>query len=440
MNRRYSTLRRKRQLHFLEQILEETHETTSPNTHAAGDTTGNDKGHNNDNIDKVEGEISSDFEEWKARFDKDIQGEDRHDGNGDNNENKNDIHDRDVRFYLDMFGLKQFTVDDSSEAITEAEKTTRSENDDTCNLNDNKEYGMDDESLADDWDIIEIDVFGASESPEKVTIDRTELDDLDRNFEEEESMAIDIYTDDISLENDQIRDTREHTSNRILTEIKFSERETIVDHHRGDKIDDHIVVDDDGEEEGDDENDCGQDSDDDSDDNYSDDEYNECEDDDSDSDSDTDSDGNYDCHQDDDIILDANRRDTARVDEGQNYKTDAERIKEKSKQRHKDVEKRIRRHIEEIEHKMKVLKRKERRKRKRCTYCRHSGDIADFQPQLNIKPIQRSKRLAEPIRHAILKRHALRSAWAGFKGSCCGKGCWSRWKWVNIKRVLSDYW
>ena len=115
-----------------------------------------------------------------------------------------------------------------------------------------------------------------------------------------------------------------------------------------------------------------------------------------------------------------------------------------NKRYHKDIERRIKRHIEEIEHKMAILKSKEQKKRKRSTKCKKSTtkktEHCEPLPKMKIHPIKRTKRLAQPIRCAVLKRHTLKNALRGWKGSCCGKGCWSRWAWVNMKRVLSDYW
>lgn len=58
---------------------------------------------------------------------------------------------------------------------------------------------------------------------------------------------------------------------------------------------------------------------------------------------------------------------------------------------------------------------------------------------VNICPIRRRKRSAQPIRNALLVRTAMCKAWKGMLGSCCGKGCWATWKWVNLRRVISDY-
>ena len=113
------------------------------------------------------------------------------------------------------------------------------------------------------------------------------------------------------------------------------------------------------------------------------------------------------------------------------------------KRQRKDIERKIKRHIEEIERKMAILKYKEQRKRKRLTKCKKAGTVSTVDeplPRINIHPIKRSKRLAQPLRCAVLKRHTLKNAWRGCRGSCCGKGCWSRWAWVNLKRVISEYW
>ena len=115
-------------------------------------------------------------------------------------------------------------------------------------------------------------------------------------------------------------------------------------------------------------------------------------------------------------------------------------LKFRRKDRHKDIEAHIKKHIMEIQRKMALLKQRENKKRKRYTKCINSNTANSPVKQLQIQPIKRSKRLAEPIRCAILKRRALRNAWQGCRGSCCGKGCWAKWGWVNIKRVLSDYW
>ena len=435
MNRRYSTSRRKRKLHFLEQILEEPDENISADVHAIGDTNANNKCKRNEEDDNFE-EGPSDFKEWKAKFDKEILGEEGNEANGDTDENKNDMHDKDVKFYLDMFGLKHFSVDDGSAASTNNKATSIPEDDDTVNKENKKECHMDDTSLTDDWDIIEIDVFGTSESKDNDRAESSDLDEFDLNGGKEEYMEIDTSMDYDCHENDKM--TKPNFIN-ILDSPEVNGSKNLFDDWNVDDI---------SEDNNDDTEGCDEDSDEKSDDEDSDDDdedsNDDCNSDDESDDGDSldDEDDTYVTHQDEYIanITDENYRETEGLDEEQNSQTDAECIKERSKRRHKDVEDRIKKHIEEIERQMKVLKRKGQRKRKRCTYCKHSKDDLDFQPQLSIKPIERSKRLAEPIRHAILKRHALRSAWAGFKGSCCGKGCWSRWKWVNIKRVLSDYW
>ena len=438
MNRRYSTSRRKRKLHFLERILEEPDENISADVHAIGDTIAINKCKGNEEDDNFEGG-PADFEEWKAKFDKEILGEEGNEANGDRDteENNNDIHDKDVKFYLDMFGLKHFSVDDGSAASSNNKMTSIPEDDDSVNKENKKECHMNDASLTDDWDIIEIDVFGTSDSKDSNRAAASDLDEFDLNGGEEEYMEIDTSVDYESRANSRV--TKPNSINRsTASEVNGSENlfnDWNVDGISENNNDDTEGCDEDSDEKSDDEGSDDDDEDNDDDDDNSDDESH-------DGDSEYDEDDTYVTHQDQYIanITDKNYRETEGLDEEQNSQTDAECIKERSKRRHKDVEERIKKHIEEIERQMKVLKRKGQRKRKRCTYCKHSRDDLDFQPQLSIKPIERSKRLAEPIRHAILKRHALRSAWAGFKGSCCGKGCWSRWKWVNIKRVLSDYW
>lgn len=58
---------------------------------------------------------------------------------------------------------------------------------------------------------------------------------------------------------------------------------------------------------------------------------------------------------------------------------------------------------------------------------------------VNVRSIIRTRRSAQPIREALLVRTAMNKAWKGLLGSCCGKGCWATWKWINLRRVISDY-
>ena len=58
---------------------------------------------------------------------------------------------------------------------------------------------------------------------------------------------------------------------------------------------------------------------------------------------------------------------------------------------------------------------------------------------VNIHPIRRRRRTAQPIRNALLVRSSMKKAWKGALGSCCGKGCWATWQWMNMKRVMNDY-
>lgn len=92
------------------------------------------------------------------------------------------------------------------------------------------------------------------------------------------------------------------------------------------------------------------------------------------------------------------------------------------------------------------IKAKRQRSRRRRKYQLRKYDNINMDdseewlsPYVNICPIKRSKRCAQPIRNAVLVRSAMRKACKGLLGSCCGKGCWASWKWVNLRGVISDY-
>ena len=419
MNRRYSTSRRKRKLDFLEQILELPDESDSSDVYAEGDTIENAKGE----VDNLEAG-PSDFEELIASIEDEILNEGIIEVNVDKDGNNNEIYDKDVKFYLDIFGLKQFSSTDASAVRSDTQMSPSTDTDDKVNLENTPECHMEDDFVTDDWDIIEIDVFGTSENKESDCAESSELGEININSDGEEFMEIDTSVDH-DRRNDRIDNDSKSNSGKNFDADDGNDKDNNYDHLEVGVIDN---------DDGDDDIDADiKDSDDDD------------EDDDDKSDDDSDEDDEYGNRQDECVakVTCERYRKTKCVykeeNECENITIDAKRIKERSKYRRTDMEERIRKHIEEIERKITVLKHKGERKRKRCTQCKHSSHEPNLQPSLNIEPIQRSKRLAEPIRHAILKRHALRSAWAGFNGSCCGKGCWSKWKWVNIKRVLSDY-
>lgn len=93
----------------------------------------------------------------------------------------------------------------------------------------------------------------------------------------------------------------------------------------------------------------------------------------------------------------------------------------------------------------KINSKRHRSKRKRKYHLRKydskdSGeDNAWISTSVNIYPIKREKRCAQSIREALLVRTAMKKAWKGVLGSCCGKGCWATWKWISLRGVISDY-
>ena len=110
------------------------------------------------------------------------------------------------------------------------------------------------------------------------------------------------------------------------------------------------------------------------------------------------------------------------------------------------IEQEIQDKYAEIDVLISKINAKQQRLRRRRKYQLRKYDNANMDdhdqwlpPYVNICPIRRSKRCAQPIRNALLVRTAMRKACKGVLGSCCGKGCWATWKWVNLKRVISDY-
>ncbi|KAL4240833.1 hypothetical protein ACF0H5_001621 [Mactra antiquata] len=108
------------------------------------------------------------------------------------------------------------------------------------------------------------------------------------------------------------------------------------------------------------------------------------------------------------------------------------------------IEEEIRQKYAEINVMLKQMHSKRRKRRKKMQL--KNNDVAEEiqinqwdHPKSNICPIKRQKRSAQPIRNALLVRTAMRKAWKGILGSCCGKGCWATWKWVNLRGVMSDY-
>ncbi|XP_045214097.2 uncharacterized protein LOC123564516 [Mercenaria mercenaria] len=93
----------------------------------------------------------------------------------------------------------------------------------------------------------------------------------------------------------------------------------------------------------------------------------------------------------------------------------------------------------------KLNAKRQRSKRRRKYHLRKydslcSGESGQWTSSyVNICPIKRNKRCAQPIRDALLVRSAMRKTWKGLLGSCCGKGCWASWKWVSLRCVISDY-
>lgn len=84
--------------------------------------------------------------------------------------------------------------------------------------------------------------------------------------------------------------------------------------------------------------------------------------------------------------------------------------------------------------------RRRRRKYQLRKYDKNGDGSDDWGPSyVNIQPIKRRKRSAQPIRNAVLMRSAMKNACKGILGSCCGKGCWAKWQWVNLGHVISDY-
>ena len=67
------------------------------------------------------------------------------------------------------------------------------------------------------------------------------------------------------------------------------------------------------------------------------------------------------------------------------------------------------------------------------------GSACDNPYYINVYPIKRKKRSAQPIRNALLIRLAMLKMCKGMLGSCCGRGCWASWDWVDLKKVMSDY-
>lgn len=110
------------------------------------------------------------------------------------------------------------------------------------------------------------------------------------------------------------------------------------------------------------------------------------------------------------------------------------------------IEQSIQEKYAEMDVLLKKIHSKRHRSRRRRKYCLRKYDSAGsdecgpwISGSVNIYPIKREKRCAKPIREALLVRTAMRKAWKGLLGSCCGKGCWATWRWISLRGVISDY-
>lgn len=99
--------------------------------------------------------------------------------------------------------------------------------------------------------------------------------------------------------------------------------------------------------------------------------------------------------------------------------------------------------IKELTSQLRTAKRSRRLHRK-YSLRKHDKDLicdddCDTQHYVNICPIKRRRRSAQPIRNAVLIRSTIKKTWKGVLGSCCGQGCWAKWQWVDLNIVMSDY-
>ncbi|KAH3871261.1 uncharacterized protein LOC127868450 [Dreissena polymorpha] len=129
------------------------------------------------------------------------------------------------------------------------------------------------------------------------------------------------------------------------------------------------------------------------------------------------------------------------------HELSAEGCKSALRNERKSIEEEIHRKCVELDALMgqiQAVKRQRRRRNRKYELRKNDGrtyaDGDPFVPSfVNIYPIERRKRPAKPIRNALLIRAAMKAAWSGVLSSCCGRGCWATWSWVNIHNVLSDY-
>lgn len=428
MNRPRQRTKRRRKLEFLDEILDLAEKNGDVDVFAHGEIPQNVKNYNYyESVDRKE----------QPKSDLGASVVDSHIGKfseGDIAINANTVEDagsehrKNVQIFLNMFGLASFT------SLRVSGNKGGSPTADTRTVDSEIKTTKDIMADFDDLEIIEIDVGG--NSGESLV---TSACPPNSRFHDIKGHDIDIELRSEDIKRHEIYNSLMEISHHEVGEEESME---IDDVETGDNVIAHDNVESDNIEDYNDHT-TDDDSDDDSDDSDGSDNANDDSDDTSDEDDENDLDmsslrGKFDAVRADETNLE----DGGDLENGENddYDNIPANKHYGGKTRHSGIEERIRREIEEIERKMTLLKQKKHRKRKRYTKCKHSGNLPESHPKINIKPIKRSKRLAEPIRLAVLKRHTLRNAWAGCRWSCCGKDCWSRWKWVNMKRVLSDYW
>ena len=125
-----------------------------------------------------------------------------------------------------------------------------------------------------------------------------------------------------------------------------------------------------------------------------------------------------------------------------NYDLIVEKFGGEDDQERKEIEEEIKRKFAELEELMdKIQNVQYHKRRRRHSKRRHNSgyDVNSVSSFVNIIPTERERRLAKPIRNALLIRSAMKKAWKGSLASCCGMGCWAHWKWVNLRHVMSDY-
>ena len=110
------------------------------------------------------------------------------------------------------------------------------------------------------------------------------------------------------------------------------------------------------------------------------------------------------------------------------------------------IEEEIRQKYAEIDNLLQQINEAKQTRRRRRKYQLRKYDAQKYTDgdewtpsYVNINPIKRQKRPAQPIIKALLTRTAMKAAWNGVLGSCCGRGCWATWKWINLRNVMADY-